>query len=197
LRCFWSTVCKTVRPILSDHCLSVLSCPICLSVCNVGVLWPNSWMDQDETSGGGMPRPEPHSFRWGPSCTQKGHSPIPIIIPCLLWPNGWMDQDATLYGSRPRPRQHCVRWGPSSPPPRKKIWGHRSPLTFRPCIVTKWLDRSRIKMPLGMEVGLGHGHTVLDGDPAPSPKRGIAPNFWPISVVAKRLGGSRCHLVGR
>jgi len=32
-------------------------------------------------------------------------------------------------------------------------------------------------MPLGMEVGLGHGHTVLDGDPAPSPKRGIAPQF--------------------
>ena len=23
---FWATVCKTVRPILSDHCLSVLSC---------------------------------------------------------------------------------------------------------------------------------------------------------------------------
>ena len=23
-------------------------CPV-LSVCNVGVLWPNGWMDQDET----------------------------------------------------------------------------------------------------------------------------------------------------
>jgi len=26
-----------------------------------------------------------------------------------------------------------------------------------------------IKMKLGMEVGLGPGHTVLDGDPAPPP----------------------------
>jgi len=26
-------------------------------------------------------------------------------------------------------------------------------------------------MPLGMEVGLGPGHTVLDGDPAPPPPR--------------------------
>ena len=42
-----------------------------------------------------------------------------------------------------------------------------------------------IKMKLGMEVGLNPGHMVLDGDPAPS-KRGTAPNFWPMSVVAKR-----------
>ena len=32
-----------------------------------------------------------------------------------------------------------------------------------------------IKMKLGMEVGLGPGHMVLDGDPAPLPKRGTAP----------------------
>ena len=34
--CFWATVCKTVRPMLSDRCLSCLSvlsvCPVCLSV---------------------------------------------------------------------------------------------------------------------------------------------------------------------
>jgi len=35
---FWATVYKTVRPMLSDHC-SV--CMFGLSVCNVGVLWPN------------------------------------------------------------------------------------------------------------------------------------------------------------
>jgi len=29
-----------------------------------------------------------------------------------------------------------------------------------------------IKMPLCMEVGLGPGHIVLDGDPAPLPKNG-------------------------
>ena len=45
-------------------------------------------------------------------------------------------------------------------------------------------------------IRLGPGHTVLDGDPAP-PKRGTAPNFPPMSVVTKRLGGLRCHLVWR
>jgi len=35
-----------------------------------------------------------------------------------------------------------------------------------------------IKMKLGMEIGLGPGHTVLDGDPAPPPtKRGHSPQF--------------------
>jgi len=55
-------------------------------------------------------------------------------------------------------------------------------------------------MALDMEVGLGPGHMVLDGDPAPLPKRGGAeplPNFRPISIVAKRPDASRCHLVRR
>jgi len=34
-----------------------------------------------------------------------------------------------------------------------------------------------IKMKLGEEVGLCSGHIVLDGDPAPLPKRGTAPQF--------------------
>jgi len=46
-------------------------------------------------------------------------------------------------------------------------------------------------MPLGMEIGLGSGHIVLDGEPAPFfPKKGTQPpNFWPMFVVAKRLDG--------
>jgi len=95
---FWATVCKMVC-----LCYQTVVCPVslsCLSVCNVGVLWPNGWMDQDET-----------------------------------WHGGW-----------PRPRLHCVRWG-----------------------------ASRL------------------------PKRGTtpSPNFWPISIVAKQLDASRCHLVQR
>ena len=54
-----------------------------------------------------------------------------------------------------------------------------------------------IKMKLGMRVGLGPGHNVLDGDPSSPPQRGTAPNFRPISVRAKWLNDSRCHLVGR
>ena len=47
-------------------------------------------------------------------------------------------------------------------------------------------------------LGLGPGHIVLDGDPAPPQKRRVEPpNFRPISIAAKRLQGSRCHLVRR
>jgi len=56
-----------------------------------------------------------------------------------------------------------------------------------------------IKMALGAEVGLGPGYIVLDWDPAVLPKKGAEPplNFRPISIVAKRLGASRCHSVCR
>jgi len=49
-----------------------------------------------------------------------------------------------------------------------------------------------IKMPLGMEVGLGPGDMVLDGDPASLPQKGAgATNFRPMFFAAKRLDGSR------
>jgi len=35
----------------------------------------------------------------------------------------------------------------------------------------------RIKMKLGMQVGLGPGHIVLHRDPAPPPQRDTAPQF--------------------
>jgi len=54
-----------------------------------------------------------------------------------------------------------------------------------------WMD----KVKLGTEVGLGPGHIVLDGDAAPPSKRDIALQFSAMSVVAKRLDGSRCQLV--
>ena len=76
---------------------------------------------------------------------QKGAEP-PIFGPYLLWPNGWMDQDAK-FGR--------------GPPPQK---GSRAPqfLAHVYCGQTAaW-----IKMPLGMEVGFGPGHIVLDEDPA-------------------------------
>jgi len=55
----------------------------------------------------------------------------------ILWPNGWMYQDETSHGSRPQT-----------------------------------------------------GHIVLDGNLHP-PKKGAQ------HIVAKRLNGSRCHLVRR
>ena len=114
---FWVTVCKMVRPMLSD-CF----CPV-LSVCDIGVLWPNSWMNQDATQYGGRPRPKPHCITRGPS-SPKGavsSSPkrsTPNFRPCLLWPNGLMGQDATWYRGRPRPG-NIVLDGDPSPPPKK------------------------------------------------------------------------------
>ena len=64
-----------------------------------------------------------------------------------------------------------------------------------------------IKMPLGMEVGLGPGNFVLDGDPAPpSPKRGWSPQFsvhvycgqtagWIKMVLGTEVGLSPCDFV--
>jgi len=37
-----------------------ISCLSVLSVCHVGVLWPNGWMDQDATWYEGRPRPRRH-----------------------------------------------------------------------------------------------------------------------------------------
>ena len=66
----------------------------------------------------------------------------------------------------------------------------------------------RIKMKLGMEVGLGPGHIVLDGDPASPPKKGQRPTIFgpcllwprsPLSAAAELLfifvvcsGGVNC-----
>jgi len=166
-------------------------------------------------------------------------SVCPVCDVGALWPNSWMDQDETWHAGKPRPWPHCVRWEPSSAPQKRR----GAPPQFSAHVHCGQIA-GRIKMALGMEVGLRPGHSVLDGDPAPSPKKGRAPsqifgpfllwpngwmhqdatwyggrpqprrlcvrwdqpptpkgadppNFWPTSIVAKRLHGSRCHLVSR
>jgi len=119
--CYAIRLLSVCMPCLSV-CLSVLSC---LSVCNVGVLWPNGWMDQDETWHAGRPRPWPHCVRWGPSPLSKsGRSPQFLAYICCGQMAGW------------------------------------------------------IKMPLGREVSLSPSDIVLDGDPAPLPKRGQSPPIF-------------------
>jgi len=77
----------TVRPMLSDRCLSV--CLSVLSVCNVGILWPNGWMDQDATWYGGGLGPGDIVLDGDPAPLRKGaQQPPPLFGPCLLWSNG-------------------------------------------------------------------------------------------------------------
>jgi len=63
---FWATVCKNGSP----YAIGPLSC---LSVYDVGVLWPNGWTDEDETCHAGRPGHRPHCVRWGPSSTLFPH----------------------------------------------------------------------------------------------------------------------------
>jgi len=88
---------------------------------------------------------------------------------------------------------HIVLDGDSAHPPPK---GYRPPI-FGPHLL--WPNGWGIKMPLGMGVGLGPGDFVLDGNPASPPQKGAEPppNFRPMSIVAKRLDGSRWHLAER
>ena len=89
-----------------------------------------------------------------------------------MWPNGWTDQDETWHAGRPRPWPHCARWGSSSPPQKR---GHSPQFSAHVCCAQ---TAGWIKMPLGMEVDLGPGHIVLDGDPAPLPRKGAQPPIF-------------------
>ena len=146
----WATVCKTVCPMLSDRCPA---CPI-LSVCDVGGLSPNGWMDQDETLYADRPRPWRHYVRWGPSYpSRKGHSRQFSAHICCGQMAAWID--ITWYGGRP---------GPMGTPLLLPKKGAQPPI-FAPCLLCQ--TATWIKMVLGTEVGLIPGDLVLDGDPAP------------------------------
>jgi len=91
-------------------------------------------------------------------------------------PNGCMDQDGTWHGDPLWFRPHCARWRPSSPP---QFSAH----------VYCGQTAASIKMTLGVEVGLGPGHFVIDGDPAPLPKKGDrAPQFSVHLYCGQRAG---------
>jgi len=90
-------------------CVNFVGLWSCLSGWNVGVLWPNGWMDQDETWHRGRPRHRPYCVRWGHS------SPSPKGTTHNFWPISVLakrlDGTRCHLGGRPRPRPHCVRWG--------------------------------------------------------------------------------------
>ena len=89
---FWATVCETVRPMLSDHCvcLSVLFCLpyVTLVYCGQTAEWINMKLGR-QLGPGQIVLDGDHG-----SHSQKKAEP-PIFGPCLLWLDGWMDEDAT------------------------------------------------------------------------------------------------------
>jgi len=54
-------------------CYQTVVCP----VRDVGVLWPNDWMDQDETWQAGRPWPWPHCVTWGLSSPPQRDTATP------------------------------------------------------------------------------------------------------------------------
>jgi len=142
----WATICKTVRPMLSDRCLSV--CPV-LSVTFVHCVQTIGRIKMKLGMRVGLG--PGHIVLDGDPAPPPQHSP-PIFGPYPLRPNGCIDQDATWYGGRPRPRRHCVRWGPRSPLPKRGRG--RAPLQiFGPCLLRPngWMD----------EAGTWHGGTYI------------------------------------
>jgi len=78
-----------VRGTLPGRCLSCVSC---LSVCGVGVLWPNGWMDHYETWHAGRTRFWPYRVRWEPSrpSPKRGRSPQFSAHICCGQMAGWI-----------------------------------------------------------------------------------------------------------
>jgi len=116
----------------------------------------------------------------------------PIFGPFLLRPTGWMHHDAIWYSGRPRPRPYCARWGPSFPQKR----GQSQFSAHVRCGRTAGWSKMSLEVDLGLvdrvRWGLGTQLPLKKGAGHSHPT-----HFRPMSIVAKRLDGSRCHLVWR
>ena len=126
---------------------------------------------------------------------QKGGRAPKFSAHCCGQTAGWMN---LVLGTEVglSPGDFVIDGDPAKPPTSPK--GARPP-QFSANVRCGQTD-GWTKMPLGVEVVLGPGDFVFDGDAATPEKRHINPsphNLWPMSIGAKRLDGSRCHLVGR
>jgi len=75
----WATVCKTVRPMLSDRCLSCLS--VTLVCCGQTVGWIKMPLGRKVDLGPG------DIVLDGDPALPKGAQQPPLLGSCLLWPN--------------------------------------------------------------------------------------------------------------
>jgi len=113
-------------------------CPSC-PVCDVDVLWPNNWMDQDETWHRGRPWPRPHCVRWGPSCPPEGAQPPHQLLAhiCCGQTAGWIKMPLVPeVGLSPG---DIVLDADSAPP---KKGGTAARTIFDQCLLWPWLPIS-------------------------------------------------------
>ena len=95
-----------------------------------------------------------------------------------------MHQDATWYGEVGLSPGDFVLDGDSAPPQKR---GQSRPIFGRCLLWPKgWMDQDATWY--GSKPNPGPGDVVLDGVVA-LPKRGTAPSFRSMSIVAKRLDG--------
>jgi len=108
------------------------------------LLWPNSWMDQDETWHGGRPRPRPHCVRWGPSSpSPKGAQPQPQSLAHMFVVSKRLDGSIMPLGMEVghRPVGTEVSVGPGKPlSSQEKGAQHPQFFNWPVSIVAKRLD---------------------------------------------------------
>ena len=150
-------------------CYRTVVCP----VCDIGVLWPDGWMDQ------GVLRRQVglgpgHIVLDGDRCPlpAKGQSP-PIFGPYVLcqlgqWIKMPLGRKVGLGSS------DIVLDGDPAPPSRKGGRASKFSAHVYCAQMAGWM-----MTPFGTEVGLDPSDIVLDGDPAPhSPKKGAQPPIF-------------------
>jgi len=72
--------------------------------------------------------------------------------------------------------------------------GNAPQFSARVCTPNDWMDQDSTFF---RKADLCPDDIVLDGDPAPPRGHSPSSSFRPMSVVAKWMDGSRCHLVRR
>jgi len=180
------TVCKPVRPMISDP-LSVLS--VSLSVLSVTLVYCGQTVEQIKMKLGMQVDLDHNALDGDPVPPERGTPHFRPMSVAAKWLNGLKCHLVWRYASA----QATLCYMGTQLSPQKRA--QPPPANFRPCLL--WPNGWMHQVPLiGAKVGRGPGDIVLDADPAP-PKRSTALNFQPMSIVAKGLDGSRCYLVRR
>jgi len=181
---FGATVCKTVCPVLSDHCLSL---HVCLCVTLV-----YSWMDQDETWHAGRPRPWPHCWMgWVYPAPLLQRDTAPNFRPFCGHMAGWIKMPLGMEVGL-CPADFVLDVDPAPTSAKRRQSPEFSAHVY--CGQTAgWMNT-----PLGTEVDLIPGHIELFGDPASPLRKGhSSPHLFgacllwprsPISTIVLLLG---------